>query len=142
MAVFEWPIRVYIEDTDLGGIVYYANYLKFMERGRTEWLRKWGFSQEILRQQNCLFVVQSLQLDYKHSARLDDELLVSVEITQLGRASMTITQQVSRQGHCLCQGSVRIACIQTDGKLRSLPDDIRSAVLAFMDGNQTVKETM
>ena len=77
---FEWPLRVYIEDTDVGGIVYYANYFRYLERARTEWLRSLGFSQEILRHQNILLIVRDIQAKYRLPARLDDELTVTVEL--------------------------------------------------------------
>ncbi|GGY43779.1 tol-pal system-associated acyl-CoA thioesterase [Bacterioplanes sanyensis] len=140
--MFEWPLRVYIEDTDAGGIVYYANYLKFMERARTEWLRQLGFEQESLRQQDCLFVVQSLQLDYQRSARLDDELSVSVALERCGRASMVIHQQVMLAGEVLCRGQVRIACVNAAGRPRSFPNPIRMALADQASQFLTSKETM
>lgn len=140
--MFAWQQRVYIEDTDMGGIVYYANYLKFMERARTEWLRQLGFSQQALSEQDCLFVVQSLQLDYQRSARLDDELRITVQVQKLGRASMTIEQQVFNGEQLLCQGTVRVACIQTNGKPRSMPSDIQQALQAECSADSTSKETL
>ncbi|HBY37004.1 MAG TPA: 4-hydroxybenzoyl-CoA thioesterase, partial [Delftia acidovorans] len=91
---FEFPIRVYWEDTDAGGIVFYANYLKFFERARTEWLRALGIGQQQLREQTGgMFVVTQAQLQYLRAARLDDQLLVTAELQSSGRASLTIRQQ-------------------------------------------------
>lgn len=98
MSRFLWPIRVYWEDTDAGGIVYYASYLRFLERARTEWLRERGVSQQALaRVENVLFTVVSLQAHYHRPARLDDRLLVSCETRQDGGASIAFEQQIWRQ---------------------------------------------
>ena len=94
MAAFEFPIRVYWEDTDAGGIVFYANYLRFFERARTEWLRSFGLSQQVLREQTGgMFVVTDVRLRYLQPARLDDQLLVTSNLQEKGRASLTIGQQ-------------------------------------------------
>lgn len=88
-APFRWPVRVYFEDTDAGGVVYYSNYLKFYERARTEWLRSVGISQQSLRaEQKILFLVKNISVDYKYSAVLDDELIVTTKILQLKGASI------------------------------------------------------
>ena len=93
MAAFEFPIRVYWEDTDAGGIVFYANYLKFFERARTEWLRSLGVGQQQLREQTGgMFVVTDARLRYHRPARLDDELIVTAALQSAGRASLTIVQ--------------------------------------------------
>ncbi len=93
--MFTWPVRVYWEDTDAGGIVFYANYLKFMERARTEWLRSLGISQSQLREQTGgMFVVSDTQLHYKQPARLDDQLLVTAQVAQSTRITLTITQEI------------------------------------------------
>ena len=114
---FALPIRVYWEDTDAGGIVFYANYLKFMERARTEWLRSLGIAQRQLREETGgIFVVSETQLKYHRPARLDDELLVTAELRQIGSASLIIAQRVlsnSEQGATsgaalLCEGTIRI----------------------------------
>ena len=94
MAEFEFPIRIYWEDTDAGGIVFYANYLRFFERARTEWLRSFGLSQQVLREQTGgMFVVTDVRLRYLQPARLDDQLLVTANLQEKGRASLTIGQQ-------------------------------------------------
>jgi acyl-CoA thioester hydrolase len=93
-AVFSWPVRVYWEDTDAGGIVFYANYLKFFERSRTEWLRERGIHQQAMRETTGgMFVVGEVHVRYLRSARLDDELLVTTQLKKCGRAAMTIHQE-------------------------------------------------
>ena len=117
---FAFPIRIYWEDTDAGGIVFYANYLKFFERARTEWLRSLGIGQQTLREQTGgMFVVTNAQLRYLRPARLDDELLVTAQLQQAGRASLTIAQQAFIQpthaseppSTLLCEGSIRIGWV-------------------------------
>ena len=115
MTLFRWPIRVYYEDTDSGGVVYYANYLKFMERARTEWLRSLGCDQQRLReQQGLVFVVRAVNIDYHRPARLDDALQVSVDIVKLRPASLLFKQQVSKDTEVLlCSAEVRVACVDS-----------------------------
>ena len=113
---FEFPIRVYWEDTDAGGIVFYANYLKFFERARTEWLRSLGIGQQALRDATGgLFVVSQTSLKYHRPARLDDELLVTACLQTSGRASLTIAQQALRKTgenpEVLCEGTIRIGWV-------------------------------
>lgn len=114
---FSWPVRVYYEDTDAGGIVFYANYLKFFERARTEWLRAAGISQQQLSNETgCIFVVKNSSIDYHSPAKLDDRLEISVQIQKLGRASVVFTQEAwcvdHREPVRLCTGSVRVGCIE------------------------------
>ena len=114
--VFEFPIRVYWEDTDAGGIVFYANYLKFFERARTEWLRSLGIGQQALREATGgMFVVSETQLKYHRPARLDDELIVTAALQESGRASLTIAQQAYRPTaagpELLCEGTIRIGWV-------------------------------
>ncbi len=121
---FSLPVRVYYEDTDAGGVVYYVNYLKFMERARTERLRTLGFNQQELAQLNTLFVVHSAQARYHAPARLDDELQVTANVSQLKRARLEFTQQVSRvnDDKLLCEGQFVIACIAADSfKPKAMP---------------------
>jgi acyl-CoA thioester hydrolase len=111
---FSWPVRVYYEDTDLGGVVYYANYLKFMERARTEWLRALGFEQTALaRDHGVVFVVSSLAIDYLKPAAFNDELAVTVELEKLGTAQIILKQRIVRGAEELATASVRIACVNT-----------------------------
>jgi len=113
-VIFKWPVRVYYEDTDLGGVVYYANYLKFMERARTEWLRALGFEQTALaRDHGVVFVVRSLAIDYLKPAAFNDELTVTVELESLGAAQIVVKQTVARAGQALAAASVRIGCVNT-----------------------------
>ncbi len=111
---FSWPVRVYYEDTDLGGVVYYANYLKFMERARTEWLRALGFEQTALaRDHGVAFVVSSLTIDYLRPAAFNDELAVTVELEKLGAGQIILRQTVAREAETLAAASVRIGCVNT-----------------------------
>ena len=122
--------RVYYEDTDAGGIVYYVNYLKFMERARTERLRDLGFAQSQLVADDLLFVVHSAEARYYAPARLDDELLVSAEVMEMKRASLRFRQQVRRaaDGVLLFEGQVLVACVRADSlKPRAIPEALRSA---------------
>jgi len=112
----EWDyrlaIRVYWEDTDAGGVVFYANYLKFFERVRTDWLRELGLSQEALRQAGQgMFVVSDVQLSYLRSARLDDEIIVTTRLVEQGRASLVLRQQAWRGDELLTEGQVRIGWV-------------------------------
>ncbi len=116
MTSFSWPVRVYYEDTDSGGVVYYANYLRFMERARTEWLRSFGVEQDRLRdEQGVIFAVRRVDVDYLKPARFNDSLDVTAKIVAQGRASLTFEQSVLRHddGGCveLCRGSVKIVCL-------------------------------
>ena len=126
MNEFSWPLRVYYEDTDCGGVVYYANYLKFMERARTEWLRAFGFEQDqLMREHGVLFAVRSAQMEYLRPARFNDALEVSVRAVEHGRASLTVDQAVRRTvaGEVLCTGRIRLACLAVDSlRPRPIPD--------------------
>lgn len=118
-ATFAWPVRVYWEDTDAGGIVFYANYLKFFERSRTEWLRAMGIHQHALRElTGGMFVVGQADVRYLKSARLDDELLVTTSLLETGRASMTIRQQallMAPEGQTLlCEATIRAGWVNAD----------------------------
>lgn len=110
--VFLWPIRIYYEDTDSGGVVYYANYLKFMERARTEWLRKEGFEQdELIAKENVLFAVRSVQADYLSPARFNEEIVVTTVVIKKGKASLTVEQVIKRNNDVLCKAIIKIACV-------------------------------
>lgn len=112
MNEFVWPVRVYWEDTDAGGVVYYANYLKFLERARSEWLRTLGIHQvELAAQDDVLFVVRRVEADYRKPARFDDALAVQCRITEMGRASLTMAQQVWRGDEVLLAAQVKLACV-------------------------------
>ena len=130
LSQFVWPVRVYYEDTDSGGVVYYANYLKFMERARTECLRTMGFEQDKLRQeQGVLFAVHSLQVEFRRPALFNDALEVSAEIRLQRRASLTFFQQIRRRGasDVLCCGHIRVACVDAHSfKPVPIPESVRS----------------
>jgi len=109
---FRWRLRVYYEDTDAGGIVYYANFLKFFERCRTEWLRALGVNQISLAADHGLqFVVMSIACDYRQPARLDDELTVLAQIERAGGASLVFVQELWREQVLLAHGRVKVACV-------------------------------
>lgn len=112
-TVFCWPVRVYWEDTDAGGVVYHASYLRFLERARTEWLRALGVDQLALKQASGLaFLVRDMQIDFLRPALLDDELSVTVFVMQRRAASILFTQTVVRaDGTCLIRANVRVACV-------------------------------
>ena len=112
-AHFHHAVRVYWEDTDAGGIVFYANYLKFFERARTEWLRALGHGQhDLLAATGCMFVVQDTRVRFLKPARLDDLLVVTVDVRERGRASLRIAQQAWRGTDLLTEGEIRIGCVE------------------------------
>ena len=114
MIEFSWPVRVYYEDTDTGGVVYHTNYLKFMERARTEWLRELGYEQDELKSRyDVIFAVRSVSIDYISPARFNDSLIVSVRVLEQGRASLVLEQAIKRKNESgvLCQGQVKVASL-------------------------------
>lgn len=116
MNRFVWPVRVYYEDTDTAGVVYYANYLKFMERARTEWLRAIGFEQDELRlEYGMIFAVSRVEIEYHLPARFNDALLASASLERKGRASIDFHQEIMREkdGQLLCSGRIRIVCLDS-----------------------------
>lgn len=129
-APFQHRMRVYWEDTDAGGVVFYANYLKFFERARTEWLRALGVGQQQLREATgAIFVVTDTSVRYRAPARLDDELTVTVALRQRGTASMTIAQQAWRgpvgEGTLLAEGDIRIGCVDHGTfRPRRIPNEV------------------
>jgi acyl-CoA thioester hydrolase len=109
---FRWPITVYYEDTDAGGVVYHSNYLKFFERARTEMLRAKGISQQVLLEQNIGFVVRHMDIDFKQGAKLDEHLTVLTRVSEIKRASLQFCQElVNDQGRILCSTFVKVACV-------------------------------
>jgi len=133
---FLWPVRVYYEDTDSGGVVYYANYLKFMERARSEWLRSLGLEQDqLIDEFGVMFAVRSVTLDYRAPARFNDALEVSVMPLKKGRASLIFEQQVVRHGvdtrqpQLLCEGQIKIACLDSRTlRPRPIPDSVYAEI--------------
>lgn len=125
VSSFSVPVRVYMEDTDAGGIVYYVNYLKFMERARSEWLRCHSLNQQALLLENTQLVVYRLTCHYAKPARLDDDLTVTAEVTDLGRCRATFDQTVEREGELLCSATVEIACLNaTSMKPKQWPTQV------------------
>jgi len=130
---FEWPVRVYYEDTDAGGVVYHARYLHFFERARTEWLRSLGYEQTRLRyEQGILFAVRKMRLDFVRPARLDQALRLTVVLRNWGHASLDFDQQLldGMDGHLCCRASVNIACIDAE---RMRPTRLPNALLKALN---------
>ena len=129
-TVYRHSLRVYWEDTDAGGVVFYANYLKFFERARTEWLRHCGIGQQALKDETgAMFVVTDTHVSYKRPARLDDLLDVTVAVTESGRASFTLSQQAWCQGALLAVGRIRIGCVDAATlRPRRIPDTVLNAL--------------
>ncbi|GAB2799625.1 tol-pal system-associated acyl-CoA thioesterase [Halomonas shantousis] len=126
MSTFQHPVTVYIEDTDAGGIVYYVNYLKFMERARSEWLRQFDLTQQQLMETGVQLVVHRLECRYAKPARLDDRLLVSAEVVATSACRMTFRQEVSGHGDVLCEAEVDVACLDAATlRPRRWPDALR-----------------
>jgi acyl-CoA thioester hydrolase len=125
-APFVHTLRVYWEDTDAGGVVFYANYLKYFERARTEWLRALGVQQQALRAATgAIFVVTDTQVGFRGPARLDDELQVSVDLRHAGRAQMLIAQQARRGAALLAEGEIRIGCVDAGTfRPRRIPNEV------------------
>lgn len=133
--VFELPIRVYIEDTDAGGIVFHAKYLHYMERARTEWVRHQGVGLRAGMAENISYVVQKVNMHYRAPAHLDDELLVSAELIEVSRVSMVFRECVYRVPgrQLLCEADVRVACVALDsGKPRRFPKDMQDILKKFV----------
>jgi acyl-CoA thioester hydrolase len=127
---FRHILRVYWEDTDAGGVVFFANYLKFFERARTEWLRSLGHGQQRLRNETgAVFVVADTSVRYLEPARLDDLLEITVRIVETGRVSMTIEQQARRGGTLLAQSTIRIGCVDAGTfKPRRIPNELTALI--------------
>jgi acyl-CoA thioester hydrolase len=128
--LYTHPLRIYWEDTDAGGVVFYANYLKFFERARTEWLRSLGHSQEALRTGGgAMFIVAETQVRYLRPARLDDLLNVTVQLKWAGQASMTIAQAAWCGEHKLAEGEIRIGCVDPGTfRPRRIPTELLQAI--------------
>jgi len=131
-AVFTWPVRIYYEDTDAGGIVFYANYLKFFERARTEWLRARGVDQHTMAQDDAaIFVVKHAAIDYHAPARLDDVLNLTLSIQKIGRVSVQFSQQAWCGDVLLCSAQVKVGCVDAATlRPRPLPPAAAAKMLA------------
>ena len=125
---FSWPVRVYYEDTDTGGVVYYANYLKFFERARTEWLRSSGLNQDkLVQEEGLIFVVRRALLDFLRPARLDDLLEVTVEPRKIARVYVDLVQEARCGAQVLARAEVRVACLnRRDFKPAAMPQFLRN----------------
>lgn len=135
MKEFLHTVRVYIEDTDAGGIVYYVNYLKFFERTRTEFLRSLGYGKVAVLKNGLLLVVRRAQVEYRAPAELDDELLVTAQIIKLGRSYVTFVQEIRRGEEVLCSGEIQVACVKPlSGAMKptALPVNIYSELKNWM----------
>ena len=127
---FTWPVRVYVEDTDFGGVVFYANYLKYMERARTELLRSLGITQQsMVSERSVIFVVTGVEVEYRLPARMDEELTVTAQVEKMGRASIKFIQEVRRGDDVLVSGRIGIACVGVDSMR---PQPIPGDMLAVM----------
>lgn len=114
--LFEWQVRVYYEDTDAGGVVYHASYVRFMERARTEWLRRLGYDQSTLREDGLVFAVRSLNMAFRRPARLDDLLVIQSRVEAMRRTGLTFEQTIlpERRSEPYCEGRVEIACLDSE----------------------------
>jgi tol-pal system-associated acyl-coA thioesterase len=129
--IFQFPVRIYYEDTDAGGVVYHARYLHFFERARTEYLRTLDFSQQmLLNERNVAFVVKTMTIDYRLPARLDDWLVVETKISEVRGAAILFTQQLKRDELILCTATVKVASVDLSKmKPVALPDEVKAAFL-------------
>ena len=130
ISEFSWPVRIYYEDTDAGGIVYNANYLKFLERARTEWLRQLGIEQDQLLQHNVAFVVRHIDIEFRNAARFNQLLAVSCRVAQLKRASMVFSQVIADEtGRVIVTANVTIACVNLAAmKPIAIPEDVSGVI--------------
>jgi acyl-CoA thioester hydrolase len=131
MKLHRHPVRVYYEDVDLAGIVYYANYLRFLERGRSEMVRAAGISQTDMKAQGYVFAVRRVEADYLRPARFEDELIVETRATALRGASFDMPQRVLRGEEVLLEALVRIVVLDAQGRATRLPADIRARLAAI-----------
>ena len=130
IKTFSLPIRIYFEDTDSGGVVYHSNYLKFMERARTEWLSALGIDQRHLKQDNhIMFVVHRIDIQYKLPARFNDNLIVKSELKDIGSSKIEFRQMIYRENEMLIDASVDVACIDSEKfKPVRIPHTIKQAM--------------
>ena len=134
LFVYSFPVRVYFENTDAGGVVYHAEYLKFMERARTEWLRHLGFDHQALgRSHRAIFVVTAAAIEFAKAARLDDTLAVSVRLESLGKVRCVFAQEVRRDDEVLVRAKVTVACLQVESfKPAEIPEPLRRKMEAAL----------
>jgi len=138
MMEFRLPVRGYIEDTDAGGIVYYVNYLKYMERARTELMRSLGYDKPAVFDHQLMFVVHSLSIQYLKPASLDDQLQATALISNARRSYFEVEQRVLRNDDVLCQGSVKVACVdQNSQRPRAMPTDMLTSIRKHIEDEAT-----
>lgn len=131
---FKWPVTIYYEDTDAGGVVYHSNYLKYFERARTELLRHIGVSQRVLLVENIGFVVRHIDIDFLQGARLDDQLTVVTTVSELKKASIVFCQEiVNLEGRTLCKALVKVACVNIQ---KMKPQAIPSSLIAELNQSE------
>lgn len=134
---FSLPTRVYIEDTDAGGIVFYVNYLKYMERARTELLRSLGFDKPAITTNGGLLVVASADISYKRPAMLDDFLITTAEFTKISKVYVVFKQNVLRDGQLLCSATIKVACVTKEAlKPMAMPVELLSKISDWHQGNE------
>ena len=131
---FHHPIRIYIEDTDAGGIVYYVNYLKFIERSRTELLRSLGYGKTAILGEGLLLVVHSIDAQYLAPARLDDAVVATATVKKLRRSYVVFEQEVRRDNEVLCRATAKIACVNDKMKPTAIPTHLYQAINAYCEG--------
>ena len=132
--MFSHPVRIYWEDTDAGGVVYHAQYLAFLERARSEWMRAQGYGQELLRQKHdLLFAVRAMQLDFLRPARLDDALAVTATLRECRRASVIFAQEIRRGDERLLTATVRVAALGTDFRPTAIPQSLYDELNALVE---------
>ena len=131
MKEFNWPVRVYYEDTDAAGVVYHSNYLKFMERARTEWLRELGYSQQKLRDEsNTTIVIASVEMKFIKAAKLDDLLTVNTRLVSSGATSLLCDQLVQQENENICSARVKCVCVNSATfKPQRLPAELKSEMI-------------
>lgn len=129
MSIYHFPVRIYYEDTDAGGVVYHARYLHFFERARTEYLRQLGFQQQaLLNEHHIAFVVKTMEIDYRFPAKLDDLLLVEIKVCGIKGATILFEQTLKKDNLILCQTTVKVACVDLSKmKPVAIPQEIKAA---------------
>ncbi|TQV86111.1 tol-pal system-associated acyl-CoA thioesterase [Exilibacterium tricleocarpae] len=141
MREFSLPQRVYIEDTDAGGIVYYVNYLKYMERSRTELMRHLGFHKPAFIQEGLMLVVHSAQVNYRRPARLDEEIIVTAGVSKLAKSYLVFRQRVLRAGEVLCEGDIKVACVsQSTMQPCAMPGVIRTVIQHWVESEEVAAQ--
>lgn len=137
----DWDIRVYYEDTDHGGVVYYANYLKFMERARTEFLRKIGLELDTLESTfGVLFAVTEVHVHYRSPARFNDELIVESKLIEALGARLTFQQNIRRKDQWLVEGDIHLACMDRQSQPKRIPDDVMQRIQPELNEKVVMKE--